>query len=79
MPARSKVQQAASGIAYDAKKKGKRLKPGTPSFQMAQGMDLGQLKEFASTPTGSLPKRKASKKRGPAPPNMKLTRRLPPL
>jgi hypothetical protein len=74
MPARSKVQQAASGIAYDAKKKGKRLKPGTPSFQMAQGMDLGQLKEFASTPTGSLPKRK-----GKTPPNAKLTRKLPPL
>ena len=59
MPAESQAQQGAAGVAYVAKKRGKKLPPGTPAGQMQQGMNLSQLREFASTKAKGLPKRKA--------------------
>lgn len=61
MPAESQAQQGAAGVAYDAKKKGKKLPPETPAGQMQEGMNLAQLKEFASTKKKGLPKKKSSK------------------
>jgi hypothetical protein len=56
MPAVSKAQQAAAGIAKHAKETGAPLKPGSPSAQMAKGMSSKELDKFASTKTKGLPK-----------------------
>ena len=56
MPAVSKAQQQAAAIAKHAKEEGKSLKPGSPSAQMAKGMDAKELDKFASTKSKGLPK-----------------------
>jgi hypothetical protein len=57
MPATSKAQGNAAGMAYAAKKKGT-IPPGKgPARQMAESMDLSQLREFAKTPRKGLPKK----------------------
>jgi hypothetical protein len=58
MPAKSKDQQRAAGIAYSAKCKGKKTTPKKgPSKQMAQSMSCKELKEFASTKRSKLKKK----------------------
>lgn len=56
MPAVSQAQQQAAGIAKHAKETGAPLKPGSPSAQMAKGMDTKELGKFASTKRKGLPK-----------------------
>jgi proline racemase len=58
MPPKSKKQQQAAGIAYAAKKQGKKP-PGTgPAAQMAGSMNTTQLKEFATKTKGGYKKKK---------------------
>jgi hypothetical protein len=63
MPARSKAQQQAAGIALAAKR-GEiavaKLKGASRS--MYQSMSERQLEEFAETPRKSLPEKKSAKK-----------------
>jgi hypothetical protein len=61
-PAKSQAQQQAAGIALEAKKTGAPLKPGTPSAQMAQGMDLADLQKMASTKRKGLPQHVKTKR-----------------
>jgi hypothetical protein len=64
MPARSKAQQQAAGIALAAKR-GEiavaKLKGASRS--MYQSMSERQLEEFAETPRKGLPEKKSAKKR----------------
>jgi hypothetical protein len=63
MPARSKVQQAAAGLAYAAKKGEVPVHMLTGAArQMYNSMSTKQLKEFASTKRKGLPKRKKKEK-----------------
>jgi len=57
MPARSKSQQQAAGIALSAKRKGKcsSLPKGSSSRQMCVSMSIEQLEEFAGTKQKGLP------------------------
>lgn len=66
MPAKSKSQQAAFGIAAGIKEGKIKPKPGSPSANIAKSASLPDIKEFASTPTGGLPK-KVKKKAAPKP------------
>ena len=63
MPSTTQAQAGAAGAAYGAAKAGKKLPRNTPAGQMQKGMDLSQLREFASTPRKNLPKRAAPKKK----------------
>ena len=56
MPAVSQAQQQAAAIAKHAKEEGKPLKKGSPSAQMAKGMDTKELDKFVSTKRKGLPK-----------------------
>lgn len=58
MPAKSKDQQRAAGIALDAKRKGTvdELPEGSASKQMAQSMSKEELEELAGTKHKGLPK-----------------------
>lgn len=55
MPAVSKVQQQAAGAELARRRRG--VKP-----RKFKNMSLADLKEFASTPTKGLPKRKKRKR-----------------
>lgn len=66
MPGKSQNQVVAARIAEGVKKGTAKAKPGSPSAQMAKSMSLPDIKEFAATPTGGLPK-KARKKAAPKP------------
>jgi hypothetical protein len=66
MPSTTQAQAGAAGAAYGATKKGKRLPRNTPAGQMQEGMDLSQLREFASTPRKGLPKKASLKNKKPA-------------
>lgn len=59
MPAKSKAQQQAAGAALAAKR-GERKKSSLKgaSKQMYESMSEKQLEEFASSKSGSLPKKK---------------------
>jgi len=64
MPAKSKKQQMAAGIALAAKRGEKpKSELGGPSRQMAQSMDENELEKMASTPRKKLPTRKSGKSR----------------
>jgi hypothetical protein len=49
MPAESKKQQQAAGIALAVKRGEQKAKPGSPSAEMAKSMSEKQLKEFAKS------------------------------
>lgn len=67
MPAKSKSQQAAFGIASAIKKGKMKAKPGSPSAKIANTMTTSQIDEFASTPVKGLPKTvKKNPKRKPS-------------
>lgn len=76
MPAKSVSQQQAFGIAAGIKEGKIKPKPGTPSAQIAKSASLPDIKEFASTPTGGLPK-KVKKKAVPKPKMTKPTGMAP--
>jgi CRISPR/Cas system CSM-associated protein Csm3 (group 7 of RAMP superfamily) len=64
MPARSKAQQEAAGVALAAKRGEipvSRLKGASRS--MYESMNEKQLEEFAATPRAGLPQKKTAKKR----------------
>jgi hypothetical protein len=65
MPAKSKKQQMAAGIAL-ASKRGEKPKAELrgPSRHMAQSMDENELEKIASTPRKKRPTRKSTKSRG---------------
>lgn len=58
MPAKSKNQQQAAGIALSAKRKGKcsDLPSGSASRKMCESMTLKQLEDYAGTKTKGLKK-----------------------
>jgi hypothetical protein len=60
MPAKSKKQQMAAGVALAAKQ-GKRSKSSLKgaSKEMAESMSEKQLKDFAKTKRGKLPEKKS--------------------
>jgi hypothetical protein len=64
MPAKSKKQQMAAGIALAAKR-GEKPKSELrgPSKQMVQSMDEGELEKMARTPRKKLPTRKSKTSR----------------
>lgn len=66
MPAKSKAQQAAMGIAAGVKEGKVKAQKGSPSAKIAGSMNLADIKDFASTPTKGLPSR-AGKSQGPPP------------
>lgn len=55
MPAESKKQRRAAGMAKAIQEGKMKPKPGTPSAKMAKSMKPADLKEFASTPEKGLP------------------------
>ena len=57
MPATSKAQRQAAGIALAIKRGEAKAKPGTPSAEMAKSMMQKQAKEFATKPKGGYKKR----------------------
>jgi hypothetical protein len=57
MPAKSKSQQQAFGIAAAVKEGKAKAKPGSPSAKIAGSMNLADIKDFASTPQAGLPKK----------------------
>lgn len=57
MPARSKKQRQAAGMARAVQKGKMKAKPGSPSAEMAK-MAPADLAEFASTPEKGLPIKK---------------------
>jgi hypothetical protein len=57
MPAKSSAQQKAAGIALAAKRGQTKLKPGSPSAQMAKGMSQKELTKFATKPKGGYKKK----------------------
>jgi hypothetical protein len=63
MPAVSKKQQKAMGIAHAVQQGEMKAKPGSPSAEIAQTMKPTDVREFAATPRKGLPK-KAPKKKG---------------
>lgn len=63
MPAKSKSQQQAAGLALAAKRGDvDRRKLQGPALQMFLSMNVKQLKEFAHTKRKGLPKKKKIKK-----------------
>jgi hypothetical protein len=58
MPALSKKQQMAAGMALAMKRGDMPVTSGTPAAQMAKSMSSDQVKEFASTPRKGLPNKK---------------------
>ena len=63
MPAKSKQQQKAAGMALAMKKGKMPMSMGKGAAKhMAKGMTMMQLKEFAGTKTKKLPKRVKGKK-----------------
>jgi len=63
MPAKSKNQQKAMGAALAIKRGKVKPQKNTVSTELANALAIGQLEEFASTPTKRLPKRVKKKKR----------------
>lgn len=55
MPAQSIAQQQAMGAAHAAQQGKIRLRPGSPSANIAKSMNPGDVKDFASTPHAGLP------------------------
>ncbi|MEW6385919.1 MAG: DUF3008 family protein [Thermodesulfobacteriota bacterium] len=60
MPAVSKKQQQAMGIAHAIQKGEVKAKAGTPSAEIAKSMKPADVKEFAGTPHKGLPEKKKS-------------------
>jgi hypothetical protein len=55
MPAQSTAQQQAMGIAHAAQQGKIRIKPNTPSANIAKSMKPSDVKDFASTSHGRRP------------------------
>lgn len=62
MPAKSKSQQAAMGMAHAIQQGEMKAKPGTPSAAIAKNMKPADVREFASTPQKGLPQKAPKKK-----------------
>ena len=60
MPAVSKAQQQAMGIAHGIQKGTAKPKAGTVSAKIAKSMKPGDVKKFAKTPRTGLPAKKES-------------------
>lgn len=58
MPAESRNQQEAMGLAHAIQEGKMKPKPGTPSAKIAQTMKPTDVKDFASTPRKGLPEKK---------------------
>lgn len=65
MPAESKKQRRAAGMATAIQEGKMQPKPGTPSAEMAKSMKPSDLQEFATTPEKGLPNRVPKKRRIP--------------
>jgi hypothetical protein len=67
MPAKSKKQQMAAGVALAAKRSERsRSSLKGPAKQMAESMSEEQLEDFASTKRKSLPRKKRSDDTNPS-------------
>lgn len=65
MPAKSKAQQSAMGIAAAVKEGKAKAQPGSPSAKIAGSMNLADIKDFASTPRKGLPAKAPDSKTPP--------------